>query len=70
MRMLARNWTPLIHAAAFAIGFALAASVALLWVWNTVGHDLLGAPKAELKHVVTFLAALVTLKVVLHRRHG
>lgn len=70
MRMFARNWTPLIHAAAFAIGLALAASVAILWLWNTVVHDLLGAPKAQVTHVIVFLAAAATLRMVLHRRHG
>ncbi|HZQ72854.1 MAG TPA: hypothetical protein VFB08_08050 [Burkholderiales bacterium] len=70
MRTLARNWTPLIHAAAFAIGLALAASVAILWAWNAVAHDLLGAPKAQVTHVLVLLGAAATLRMLLHRRHG
>ncbi len=37
MRIVARNWTPLIHATTLAIFAALLASVALLSAWNIVG---------------------------------
>ena len=69
MRLVARNWTPLIHAVAIAIALSLLASLRLLWLWNTIGHDLLGGPKAQIKHAAAFLAALVVLAVtVRHRR--
>ena len=69
MRMVIRNWTPVIHAAALAIACALLASVALLWAWNTLGHDLLGAPKAQFKHALAFLVGVIVVGLVMrHRR--
>jgi hypothetical protein len=66
--MVVRNWTPLIHATALAILAALLASIALLWVWNTVGHDLLGAPKAQFKHAAAFLVGLIAVGAAFGRR--
>ena len=67
MRMVIRNWTPVIHAAALAIALALLATVTLMWAWNTLGHDLLGAPKAQFKHALAFLVGVVVVGLVMRR---
>jgi hypothetical protein len=55
---------------------ALLGGVAVLWSWNTVAADLLGAPVIAFRHALALLLLVVTLAVAagwaarLARRHA
>ena len=60
-------------AIAIGLGIFAAASIALLWSWNTLA-ELTGAPAAEFRHVLAALIIVGAVRSLLrthrhHRRH-
>lgn len=50
----------------FAIAFAVAGAIAVLWSWNTIA-ELFGGPAMQFKHALAVLLLLGTARVALGR---
>lgn len=48
---------------AHGLGMAFLAGVVLLWSWNTLASDLLGAPVMAFRHALALLLLVVTLAI-------
>jgi hypothetical protein len=60
---------PFRHAVFLFAGFALASAL-LLWVWNTLAHDLFGGPEAQFRHAVAAVLLCAIAMAVVRRRHS
>jgi hypothetical protein len=50
--------------------YLLLGGVALLWAWNTVGHDLFGGPQARFVHAFALLVGIVLLALPFKAHRG
>ena len=57
------------HVAARRVAVVLASvlvgSVAILWSWNVVAHDLFGGPQAEYRHALAAITGLIVIALTL-----
>ena len=62
----------IVAVALWAIGSLLVGAIIAMWSWNTIGHELLGAPRSEFRHGLAAMAMLLVIAWTFRfgRRHA